>query len=105
MMVAGLPCCRKMTALINRTDFIMTPEQKRLLHPLTPQTSPQKAANLATVVSLVWPFSISRTWLLAYCETFSAADVFLISICFQAQPRRQVGKFRDRPEQPPSGYG
>lgn len=72
MMVAGLPCCRKMIASINRTGFIMTPEQKRLLHPLTPQTPPQKAANLATVVSLVWSFSISRTWLLAYCETFSA---------------------------------
>ncbi len=48
----------------------MTPEQKRLLHPLINQTSTQKAVNLAAVISLAWPFSISRIWLLAYHETF-----------------------------------
>lgn len=50
----------------------MTLEQKRLLHPLINQTSTQKAVNLAAVISLAWPFSISRIWFLVYCETFSA---------------------------------
>lgn len=50
----------------------MNPEQKRLLGPLTKQTPVQKVVNLAAVVSLAWPFSISRVWFLAYCETFSA---------------------------------
>jgi len=59
-----------MIASINPTGFIMTPEQKRLLYPLTHQTSTQKAANLAAAASLAWPFSILRTWLLAYHETF-----------------------------------
>lgn len=69
-MVAGLLCWCKMIASINPTSFIMTPEQKRLLHPLTRQTQTQKAVNLATAVSLAWPFSILRTWLLTYHETF-----------------------------------
>jgi len=41
-----------MIASINPTGFIMTPEQKRLLYPLTHQTSTQKAANLAAAASL-----------------------------------------------------
>lgn len=49
----------------------MTSEQKRLLHPLIQQTPTQKAVNLAAAISLAWPFSISRVWFLAYCETFS----------------------------------
>ncbi len=59
-----------MIASINPAGFIMTPEQKRLLYPLTRQTSTQKAANLAAAVLLAWSFSILRTWLLAYHETF-----------------------------------
>lgn len=68
--VAGLLSWRKMIASINLKRLVMTPEQKRLLYPLTRQTSTQKAANLAAAVSLAWPFSILRTWLLAYHETF-----------------------------------
>lgn len=49
----------------------MTPEQKRLLYPLTPQTPAQQAANLVAAISLSWPFSIPRTWYFTYCQTFS----------------------------------
>ncbi len=70
-----------MIASINLKRLVMTPEQKRLLYPLTRQTSTQKAANLAAAVSLAWPFSIARTWLLTYCETFSA---MIDPICLHA---------------------
>ncbi len=52
--VASLLSLRKMIASLNHMGFIMTPEQNRLLHPLTHQIPTQKAINLA------------------YIETFSA---------------------------------
>lgn len=50
----------------------MSPEQQRLLNPLTRQTPVRRLANCAAAISLAWPFSIVRTWVLTYCETFSA---------------------------------
>lgn len=52
----------------------MTPEQKRLLYPLTQQTPVQQIANTAAALSLAWPCNGARTFVLAYCETFSAAQ-------------------------------
>lgn len=89
MTVAGLLCCRKMIASLNHMGFIMTPEQKRLLHPLTHQIPTQKALNLAAAVSLAWPFSIARTWLLTYSETFSA---MFDPICLHAACGQDIRK-------------
>lgn len=50
----------------------MTPEQRRLIAPLTRQDPARKLANLVSALSLTWPFSIVRTWLITYCATFSA---------------------------------
>lgn len=50
----------------------MTPEQKRLLCPLTPQTPAQTAVNLVSALSLAWPFSVARAAVIGYCETFAA---------------------------------
>jgi hypothetical protein len=50
----------------------MTPEQQRLLCPLTPQTPVQTAVNLVSALSLAWPFSIARAAVMGYCETFVA---------------------------------
>ena len=95
MTVASLLSWRKMIASLNRMGFIMTPEQKRLLHPLTHQTPTQKALNLAAAVSLAWPFSIARTWLLTYGETFSA---MLDPICLHAACGQDTRKKRSRTE-------
>lgn len=80
-----------MIASINPTGFIMTPEQKRLLYPLTRQTPMRKVANLAAAVSLAWPFSILRTWLLAYHETFlSVLDpICLYKACGPDSPTKK----------------
>lgn len=51
----------------------MTPEQQRLLCPLTPQTPAQQVVNAASALSLAWPFSIARAAVMGYCETFVAA--------------------------------
>jgi hypothetical protein len=50
----------------------MTPQQRRLLCPLTPQTPVQTVANAAAALSLAWPFSIARAAAIGYCETFTA---------------------------------
>lgn len=59
----------------------MTPQQQRLLHPLTRQTPVRQVANLVAALSLSWPFSIARTWCLTYCATVSAV---LDPICLHA---------------------
>ncbi len=87
--VASLLSWRKMIASLNHMGFIMTPEQKRLLHPLTHQIPTQKALNLAAAVSLAWPFSIARTWLLTYSETFSA---MFDPICLHAACGQDIRK-------------
>lgn len=50
----------------------MTPQQRRLLYPLTPQTPEQQLVNLISAISLAWPFSIVRAAVLGYCEAFTA---------------------------------
>lgn len=50
----------------------MTPQQLRLLCPLTPQTPVQKVVNLLSAISLSWPFSIARAAIIGYCEAFVA---------------------------------
>lgn len=51
----------------------MTPQQRRLLCPLTPQTPVQTVVNAAAALSLAWPFSIAREFALEYyCATFTA---------------------------------
>jgi hypothetical protein len=70
----------------------MTPEQKRLLRPLTPQTPVQQAVNLLAAISLSWPFSISRTWFLTYCKTFSS---MLDPVCLRAACGKTVRRKLD----------
>ncbi len=74
----------------------MTPEQKRLLYPLTRQTPTQKAVNLATAVSLAWPFSILRTRLLTYHETFLSV---LDPVCLHAACGQEAGRRSSHDEQ------
>lgn len=50
----------------------MTPQQRRLLCPLTPQTPVQTVVNAAAALSMAWPFSIAREFALEYCATFTA---------------------------------
>lgn len=50
----------------------MTPQQRRLLCPLTPQTPVQTVVNGVAALSMAWPFSIAREFALEYCATFTA---------------------------------
>lgn len=70
----------------------MTPQQKRLLHPLTPQTPVQQLANLVAALSLAWPCNGARTFVLAYCETFSAMldPICLHAACGQGEPGKDA---------------
>jgi hypothetical protein len=51
---------------------IMTPTQRRLLHPLRPQAPGEKLCNLINLAWTLWPLSVCHAAMLAYCETFSA---------------------------------
>lgn len=70
----------------------MTPEQKRLLCPLTRQTPVQTACNLVSAMSLAWPFSIARAAVMGYCETFVAVldPISLPAACGMADERRST---------------
>lgn len=50
----------------------MTPQQKRLLHPLTPQTPVQQLKNAIKVCLLCWPWSIVHAAAIEYCTTVSS---------------------------------
>lgn len=50
----------------------MTPQQRRLLSPMTPQTPAQTVVNAVAALSMAWPFSIARAAAVGYCETFVA---------------------------------
>lgn len=51
---------------------IMTPKQRRLLHPLRPPAPGEMLCNLISLAWTVWPLSACHAAMLAYCETFSS---------------------------------
>lgn len=52
----------------------MTPEQMRLLHPLTRQTPVHELRNALQACALCWPWSIVKAAVDGYCAAFVAAS-------------------------------